>query len=178
MPIETESLDLVTVVSEYRLGFGVSLSPNIAQRFAEAVLDSFRRRFDAQEEIFFNRILDSQSQQCTAYNDLDALTVDEDGWTKVCWWIHERRKLTQLTGRNQLRRYSVHQYTDDACFTVVSRPGLDWPIFVALLLDWSSQRVKECPSTRLGNPGALAVAKCYVNPGLRTNRLCNLVGLA
>jgi hypothetical protein len=35
---------------------------------------------------------------------LDALTLDENGWTEVCHWIHERRKLTRLTGRNQLRR--------------------------------------------------------------------------
>jgi len=119
-----ESLDRVTVVSEYRLGFGVSLSPNIAQHFAEAILDSFRRRFDAQEEAFFTRLLDPTTQKCTAYNVLDSLTVDEHGWTKVCWWIHERRQLTRLTGRNQLRRYSVHQYTDDACFTVVSNDAL------------------------------------------------------
>jgi hypothetical protein len=39
----------VTYVSEKRLGFGVSLSSNVAQRLSEAVVADFRARFDAQE---------------------------------------------------------------------------------------------------------------------------------
>jgi len=42
----------------------------------------------------------------------------------VCNWIKERRRLTILTGRNQLRRYSVHMYTDDPIFTVIGQDAL------------------------------------------------------
>ena len=109
----------ITVVSEKVLGFGVSLSPNVAQRFAEAIVATFRSRFDEEEEMLFAQLLDPVSHQCAPYNVLDALTTSGDGWTDVCRWIHERRRLTALTGRNQLRRYAVHIYTDDPVFTVV-----------------------------------------------------------
>ena len=85
------------------LGFGVSLSPNVAQRFAEAIVATFRSRFDEEEEMLFAQLLDPVSHQCAPYNVLDALTTSGDGWTNVCRWIHERRRLTVLTGRNQLR---------------------------------------------------------------------------
>ena len=109
----------VTIVSEHRLGFGVSLSSNIGQLFAEAFLDSFRRSFDAEENVLFDATLDPSSGTCTPYNSLDFLTLSRDGWTDVCRWIHERRRLSSLSGVNQLRRYSVHMYTDDPVFTIV-----------------------------------------------------------
>ncbi len=85
----------ITVVSEHRLGFGVSLSSNIGQRFAESILDSFRRRFDAEEEQLFNLILDPITGSCTAYSALDLATWrSSDGLTEVCRWILERRRLT------------------------------------------------------------------------------------
>jgi hypothetical protein len=42
---------LVTYVPEKRLGFGVSLSLNFAQRLSKAVVADFRARFDAKEYI-------------------------------------------------------------------------------------------------------------------------------
>jgi hypothetical protein len=39
----------VTYVFEKRLGFGFSLSSNVAQRLSEAAVADFRARFDARE---------------------------------------------------------------------------------------------------------------------------------
>ena len=113
---------VASVISEHRLGFGVSASPNIAQRFAWALVGVWKRRFDAEETALFNRLLDPITRQCTPYSEIDAQSTAEDGWTDVCRWIAERRRLSALTGRNELRRYSVHMYTDDPCFTVI---GID-----------------------------------------------------
>ena len=38
---------LLSFVSELRLGFGLSLSPNIAQRFSDAIIGVFMAKFDA-----------------------------------------------------------------------------------------------------------------------------------
>lgn len=114
----------LTYVSELRLGFGVSLSPNVAQRFAEAVVAVFRRRFDEQELALFEKILDSKTGLCVPYNSPDLLSIDDNGLTDVCRWIQERRRLTLITGRQELRRYSVHIYTDDPVFTVVGQDAL------------------------------------------------------
>ena len=114
----------MSFVSELRLGFGLSLSPNIAQRFSDAIIHVFKTKFDAEEEILFNNILDSTSGKCVPYNDADRRTVDSNGMTDVCRWIQERRRLTVITGQNQLRRYSVHMYTDDPIFTVIGQDAL------------------------------------------------------
>ena len=99
----------ITVVAEKRLGFGVSLSSNVAQRFSEAIVAVFRQRFDAEEFKLFARTLDPSTGDCVPYNLRDSLTRDPStGWTGVCRWIDNRRRLSVATGRNELRRYSVH----------------------------------------------------------------------
>jgi len=114
----------LSVVSELRLGFGLSLSPNIAQRFSDAIIGVFMTRFDAEDEILFDKIFNRGSETCSPYNSADYLTLDADGMSGVCHWIKERRRLTTITGRNQLRRYSVHMYTDDPIFTVIGQDAL------------------------------------------------------
>ena len=93
---------LVTYVSEKRLGFGVSLSSNFAQRLSEAAVADFRARFDAQEYIRYANILDPATGVCSPYNDLDRETLT-DGWSDACRWIDGRRRLSAETGQNQLR---------------------------------------------------------------------------
>ena len=110
----------ISVVSEHRLGFGVSLSSNIGQRFAEAILAIFRRRFDEEESALFETILDSSTGLCTPYSVRDSISLQDDGWTDVCRWIHERRRISIISGRNELRRYTVHMYTDDPIFSTIS----------------------------------------------------------
>ena len=114
----------VSVISEHRLGFGVSLSPNVAQRFSHALLSVWRHRFDAEELVLFNSLLNPVTNVCTPYSIVDSLSLSPDGWTDVCRFIDQRRRLSRLTGNNELRRYSVHMYTDDPCFTVVGTDAL------------------------------------------------------
>ena len=113
----------ITYVAEKRLGFGVSLSSNVAQRFSESVVADFRSRFDAQELKHFADILDPVTHVCVPNNVLDATTLVH-GWTNACRWIDARRTLSRETGLNQLRLYSVHIYTDDPVFTVVGTERL------------------------------------------------------
>lgn len=105
----------LTVVSERRLGFGVSVSSNIAQRFSEAIVAVFRSRFDVEESALFARMLDPLTGVCAPYDFRDGLTVAADGWSDVCRWIDKRRRLSDATGRNQLRRYSVHILRTTQC---------------------------------------------------------------
>ena len=90
-----------TFVSEYRLGFGLSVSSGIAQRFAEGILGIFRSRFDAQEE----QIIDS--------------ILREEPTSKKAAWIRRRRKISEQTGKNECRLYNVLVYTKDPVFSVV-----------------------------------------------------------
>ena len=106
-------------ISEYRLGFGVSLSSNVGQRFADLIIGEFRFRFDEQEAPLFDAVL-SPAGVCIGGGGMDELTRnDASGWTDACRWIGRRRTLGRATGRNELRAYSVKMYTDDAVFTVV-----------------------------------------------------------
>ena len=62
---------------------------------------------------------------CLPHSFRDSLTMDSaTRWTNVCCWIDTRRRLSHATGRNQLRRYSVHIYTDDPVFSVVGQEPL------------------------------------------------------
>jgi len=79
--IGTNSL---VIVSELRLGFGLSLSPNIAQRFSDAIIGVFMAKFDAEEEIIFNSLHDPHSGECTPYNPEDQLTIDAHVMSDVC----------------------------------------------------------------------------------------------
>lgn len=113
----------LTFSQEERLGFGNSLAPNVAQRAGCAIVEVFRQRFDAEEEVLFNKLLDPTSNVCVPYSARDALTW-RSGWTDVCRWIDDRRQLSALTGNNELRRYAVHIYTDDPIFSGVGSDTL------------------------------------------------------
>ena len=113
----------LTYIAEKRLGFGGSLSSNVAQRLSEAVLSDFRSQMDLEEDRLFALILDPVSGLCTPYNVPDGASL-VDGWTDACRWIHERRLLSVETGRPQVRLYSAHIYTDDPVFSVVGNDRL------------------------------------------------------
>ena len=113
----------LTYVAEKRLGFGGSLSSNVAQRVSEAVVADFRQQMDIEETKLFALVLDPVSGLCTPYNVPDSTTF-VDGWTDACRWIHERRMLSIETGKPQERLYSVHIYTDDPVFSVVGNERL------------------------------------------------------
>ena len=113
----------MTYFAEKRLGFGVSLSSNVAQRLSEAAVAAFRARFDAEKIQRFALILDPITGHCTPYNVPDSTTFS-NGWTGACRWIDGRRQLSAETGQNQLRLYSVHIYTDDPVFSIVGADRL------------------------------------------------------
>jgi len=56
----------------------------VPKGFTEAIVATFRKRFDEEEEVLFAQLLDPVTHQCAPYNVLDALTTSGDGWTDVC----------------------------------------------------------------------------------------------
>ena len=116
-------------VTEKRLGFGLSLSPSVAQRFSELVLADFRSRLDAVENDFFESILSSSTGAChgNGARDLIDAAGRADGMSAACRWVQQRRSLSRLTSNFELRLYSAHLYTDDIAVVVVghraSSPG-------------------------------------------------------
>ena len=64
----------LTFSQEERLGFGNSLAPNVAQRAGCAIVEVFRQRFGAEEEVLFNKPLDPTSNVCVPYSARGALT--------------------------------------------------------------------------------------------------------
>ena len=92
-------------ISERRLGFGMTPSSNIAQRFSEALLDIFRRRMDAAE-------------------DETPATSAELSWRQGREELAVRlaasggRPYAEVL-REQQRLYFVHCYTDDPAFGVL-----------------------------------------------------------
>jgi hypothetical protein len=92
----------VDQIVELRLGFGMSLSPNIAQRWSHAIMHMLKLDFDAEELPRFEDML-SDGQ------------VSDDAKA----WIRSRRRLSALTGNQELRLYTAHMYTDDSVFLVV-----------------------------------------------------------
>jgi len=85
------------VVSERVLGFGIAASSNIAQRLAWAMMDILQRWFDAEEDALFAELPQGKRRS----------------------WLEGRRALSQHTGRNEARLYSVWMYTDDIAFSIV-----------------------------------------------------------
>ena len=128
-PLEVEAknqFSSFSFVTEKRLGFGLSLSPSIAQRFSELVLADFRTRLDAEEDQYFDSILSSSSNVCSGADPKDILEAAgrADGMTAACRWIQQRRFLSRITNRNELRLYSAHLYTDDLAVVVVGHARL------------------------------------------------------
>jgi len=161
----------MSFVSELRLGFGLSLSPNVAQRFSDAIIHVFKMKFDAQEEILFNNILDSNTGICVPYNHMDLRSVDAQGMSDVCRWIRERRRLTALTGYNQLRRYSVHMYTDDPIFTVIGQDA-----FLRAMRTW--HEVTDSFNLRMAIPRKRQVGPCLTWLGFNFYLPAGLVTVA
>ena len=82
-------------------------------------MEVFRKRFDAEEAQLFIQLPNPTTGLCAPFSVLDAVSMTDDGWTDVCRWIYDCRRLSKLTGNNELRRYAVHLYTDDPIFTCV-----------------------------------------------------------
>ena len=78
-------------VVELCLGFGCNVSSNYAQRFAHELVRLFYQRFDAEEQPLLDAELDPSRRA----------------------WIDARRKLSEVTGKNEARLYSLMCYTDD-----------------------------------------------------------------
>jgi hypothetical protein len=108
----------VSFISEHRLGFGVTISSNVGQRFADLIVTIFKRRFDIEELARFELIL-SSSGVCVGGGIADQATRRGQGFTDQCRWIARRRTLSRLTGRQELRAYAAHMYTDDIRVSVV-----------------------------------------------------------
>ena len=98
--------------------------------------------FDTDELKRFALIFDPDTGHCTRYNVPDSTTF-VDGWTDACRWIHERRLISIETGRNQLRLYSVHIYTDDPVFSIVGTNRLlrGMRIWNQVTTDWDFRTV-------------------------------------
>jgi hypothetical protein len=79
-------------VVEYVLGFGMGPSSNIAQRFADAIMDLLFQRFDAIEDTLF--------------------AAESDPSRRA--WLDQRAQL----GPNQQRLYTGKIYTDDGCLII------------------------------------------------------------
>jgi hypothetical protein len=86
--------DLGCFVSEQRLGFGMSASSNICQRFAHALAEIFRIAFDREEEELFAAETDQTRRSYT----------------------EARRKL----GPGQHRLFEITIYTDDPFFACIA----------------------------------------------------------
>ena len=89
----------VVHVIEKSLGYGISINSNFAQRFADALLVVFRRRFDAVED----RIVDDECRRDPS----------------KAAYMARRRLLGLKLGNRQDRLYSALVYTDDFKFGAV-----------------------------------------------------------
>ena len=98
--------DFEAFIAEYRLGFGLSLSSGIAQRFSEAIVAVFRNRLDEIEEPIMNEVLASQPT------------------SEKAEWIRHRRELSVVTGKKEDRLYAIKIYTDDPAITAVGHERL------------------------------------------------------
>ncbi|KAJ1632735.1 hypothetical protein T492DRAFT_1113640 [Pavlovales sp. CCMP2436] len=101
------SPEITAVISELRLGFGLSVSSNHAQRFSQAWLCVVGKRFDEEELPRFETLL---ANPLTPQDTRD--------------WIEHHKQLVLTISRPQLRLFSAHIYTDDPAFTVAGADRL------------------------------------------------------
>ena len=85
--------DSLSSLQEMRMGFGNSISLNIAQRAGCAIMEVFRKRFDAEEAQLFIQLLNPTTNLCVPFSALDAVSMTDDGWTDACRWIYGWRVL-------------------------------------------------------------------------------------
>ena len=71
-------------VAEKRLGFGLIISYNFGQRFADLAVADFTRRMEAAEAPFWGATLDPRSGVCYGYGALSTPSRLPTGWTDVC----------------------------------------------------------------------------------------------
>ena len=83
--------DMLVMVAEYCMSFGISPASNIAQRLAILITDIVKKTFDTEEE--------QHMQLC------------RDPFLN--WWWQQRKELSRQTGFNEARLYVLEQYTDD-----------------------------------------------------------------
>ena len=87
----------MTHILELSLGFGQRLSSNFANRLTFALVEVFAARVDALEAPLFDAETDPSRRD----------------------WIAARRRLSDVTGRNECRLFSILAYTDDFKVQVV-----------------------------------------------------------
>ena len=94
-----------------RVSFGHSLSPSVAQRLADPMVEEWYERMDQIENEILRSIYDHEvllpstsgaPQQGACYSA-----------TAACDWLRARTLLSQSTGRPQRRLFVGLQYTDD-----------------------------------------------------------------
>jgi len=123
--VEVPSHEDASFISEHRLGFGITIASNVGQRTADLVVSIFERRFDKEEMGLFELILPSSGPRgagsgiCVGGGAADQLTRRGAGYTDQCRWIARRRTLSKLSGRQELRAFAAHMYTDDIRVSVV-----------------------------------------------------------
>ena len=122
----------MTHILELSLGFGQRLSSNFANRLTFALVAVFATRVDALEAPLFDAETDPSRRD----------------------WIAARRRLSDVTGRNECRLFSILAYTDDFKVQVV---GLVRAL--RLMIVWYDifQPANGNPrQTRRGHVGAVA----------------------
>ena len=100
--LNLEEPDELSFVAELRMTYGYSAASNIAQRFVDAVLALFRKRFNV--------------GQATEFERLEQELNYDDPRTR---WIRTRRTLSQATGHDECQLYAALGYTDDISITLV-----------------------------------------------------------
>ena len=109
---------VLAFVIEHVLGFGCTVSSQVCQRFGEYVLHIFRQRMEELERL-----------------EPDPLLTDP----RLAGWAEERRSLSHLTGRNELRLWSCHIYTDDPWWSCV---GEDTMLTICRVWDWVTSNAR------------------------------------
>jgi hypothetical protein len=109
---------VLAFVIEHVLGFGCTVSSQVCQRFGEYVMHIFRRRMAEIDE-----------------SEPDPLLSDP----RLAGWVQERRALSQLTGRNELRLWTCHIYTDDPWWSCV---GEDTMLTINRVWEWVTSNAR------------------------------------
>jgi len=152
--------DLGCFVSELRLGFGMSASSNICQRFAHALAEIFRVAFDREEDELFTAETDPVRRE----------------------FVAARRGL----GHGQHRLYEISIYTDDPFFACVGVERLIramrlWHrIITSVGLELAAPAKRQCGAELrwLGFEFLLTAGVQFVSTGKRLRTIARLLPIA
>ena len=90
--------DMMVLVAEYCMSFGISPVSNIAQRLAILITDIVKKNFDEEEDAYMalrkQQLFDKPSDQWDAQDQKDAILGT--------WW-ERRKELSESTGYNEAR---------------------------------------------------------------------------